>query len=165
MNDKKPAWREPMVWLVFGLPLASIIAGIGLVIIAVRSGGADTVTDQVQRVAQIQTADLGVDSVASGRRLSAVLRAEEGVIEVLPVSGDFARSEPLRVTLVHPTQAVADRQIELAPSPLGWRAEAGLEDSHDWLLQVMPADGRWRLRGRLPKQQHATRLAPSVQAE
>ena len=49
MTDRKSFWREPMVWLVFGLPLASIVAGVTLVVIAVRSGGADTVSDQVQR--------------------------------------------------------------------------------------------------------------------
>jgi hypothetical protein len=162
MTNRKSFWREPMVWLVFGLPLASIVAGVTLVVIAVRSGGADTVSDQVQRVAQVQTADLGMDNVASQRKLSAVLRAQDGVIEVLPATGDFDRTQPLRLVLAHPSQASADLHIELAPSALGWRADAPLDSSHDWSLQLLPIDSSWRLRGRLLKRQQAARLAPAV---
>lgn len=162
MTDRKVFWREPMVWLVFGLPLASIVAGVTLVVIAVRSGGADTVSDRVQRVAQVQTADLSVDGVASRRQLSAVLRAQEGVIEVMPATGDFDRARPLRLVLAHPSQASADLHIQLDPSTLGWRAETPLDLSHDWSLQLLPSDGSWRLRGRLLKQQHAARLGPAV---
>ena len=162
MSDRRSFWREPMVWLVFGLPLASIVAGVTLLVIAVRSGGADTVSDQVQRVAQMQTADLSVDSVASRRKLIAVLRAQDGVIEVLPATGDFDRARPLRLVLAHPSQARADLHLELAPSALGWRAETPLDSSHDWNLQLLATDGSWRLRGRLLKQQHAARLAPAV---
>ena len=48
MNDpreparKRSPWREPMVWLVIGLPLASVVAGVGLVIVASRSGSSDS---------------------------------------------------------------------------------------------------------------------------
>ena len=165
MTEKKPFWREPMVWLVFGLPLASVVAGVSLVVTAVRSGGADTVSDDVQRVAQIQTSNLGPDSLASQRKLSAVLRADDGVLEILPATGDFDRKQPLRLTLLHPSQASADQQVELAPTARGWQAESSLDPSHDWVLQLQSVDGSWRLRGRLRGQQHAARLAPSVKAD
>lgn len=165
MTQKKPFWREPMVWLVFGLPLASVVAGVSLVVTAVRSGGADTVSDDVQRVAQIQTSNLGPDSLASQRKLSAVLRADDGVLEILPATGEFDRRQRLRLTLSHPSQASADQQVELAPTARGWQAESSLDPSHDWVLQLQPPDGSWRLRGRLHAQQHAARLAPSVKAD
>ena len=57
-------WRNPVMWLVVGLPLLSIVAGVGLVVTAVRTGGADPVNDPVRRVAQIQTTDLGPDAAA-----------------------------------------------------------------------------------------------------
>ena len=48
--------------------------------------------------AQVQAADLGPDALAQERKLSAIVRidAELGIVEVLPVSGDFDRSAPLR---------------------------------------------------------------------
>ena len=164
MTEKKSIWRMPVMWLVVGLPLASIIAGVGLVITAVNTGGADSVTDKVDRMSQIQTTDLGPDNQAQVLKLSAILRIDAGMVEVLPVTGEFKRNAPLRLSLEHPLQAQEDRMLELKPSVHGWQVEADIDETHDWRLQLTPADTQWRLKGRLPKQQYATRLAPSVPA-
>lgn len=161
--QQRSFWRTPVAWLVIALPLASIIAGVGLVIIAVRSGGADVVTDKVQRVSQIQTTDLGPDQRALAMKLSAVLRIDKQGIEVIPVTGDFNRQAPLELRVLHPTLAQADQTLRLAPGGQGWRVETQVDESHDWNLQLAPADGSWRLKARLPKTQHAVRLAPSLQ--
>jgi len=158
----KPFWKTAMMWLVIGLPTASVFASMALVVIASRSGGADVVRDDVQRVSQIQTADLGPDEQARALGLSAVLRSDEGVLEVIPATGDFRRQAPLRLVLQHPSRTQEDLELDLAPSDAGWRAEQALDDGHDWIVLLAPADGEWRLHGRLPKQQHATRLAPSL---
>lgn len=162
MNEKKPLWRIPVMWLVIGLPLASIVAGVGLVIIAVNAGGADPVNDEVRRVSQVQTTDLEPDAAARKRGLSAVLRVEDGVVEVLPATGEFARNAPLRIVLGHPIKAAEDVRLDLPVTTTGWRIEAEVDPEHDWTVELLPADGSWRLHGRLPKQQHATRLAPSL---
>ena len=164
MTEKKSIWRMPIMWLVIGLPLTSIIAGVGLVITAVNTGGADSVTDKVDRMSQIQTTDLGPDNQAQVLKLSAILRVDGGMVEVLPVTGEFKRNAPLRLSLEHPLQAQEDRMLELKPSVHGWQVEADIDETHDWRLQLTPADTQWRLKGRLPKQQYATRLAPSVPA-
>ena len=98
------------------------------------------------------------------KKLSAILRVDGGMVEVLPVTGEFKRNAPLRLSLEHPLQAQEDRVLELKPSVHGWQVEADIDETHDWRLQLTPADTQWRLKGRLPRQQHATRLAPSVPA-
>lgn len=168
MNDARPPqsrspfWRNPVMFLVIGLPLLSIIAGVGLVIIAVRAGGADAVSDPVRRVSQIQTTDLGPDAAARRLGLSAVLRVEDGIVEVLPATGRFAPGTPLQLDLEHPTRQAQDIHLELLPQGPGWRATQAIDPQHDWIVQLRPADASWRLQGRLPKQQHATRLGPAV---
>ncbi|WP_411833230.1 FixH family protein [Pseudoxanthomonas mexicana] len=163
MNEPKSSfWREPMAVLVAGLPLLSIVAGVGLVIIAIRAGGADVVTDRVQRVSQIQTTDLGPDERARLDRLSAVVRIDGAHVEVRPVTGEYAAQAPLQLTLLHPVRAAEDVRLELLPAEGGWRAEAAIDPGHDWNLQLAPADGRWRLLGRLPREQQAARLAPAL---
>lgn len=159
---ERPALREPMVWLMIGLPAASVIAGIALVVTAVRSGGADTVHDEVRRTAQIQVAELGPDALAESMKLSAVLRLEAAAIDVLPVTGEFGRDRPLTLILSHPTDASQDRQLILRPSALGWRITGDLGTSHDWIAQLAPADGRWRVRGRLKAGQRAAHLGPAL---
>ena len=159
-------WRMPIVWLVAGLPLAVVIASIGLIFIA-GDGNNDVVRDEVQRTAQVQTRDLGPDTVAQQEKLSAIVRtdAEQGIIEVLPVSGRFDRAAPLRLLLAHPTRSEEDLNLVLQPDELGWRTQAKIDASHDWKVELGPQDGHWRLRGRLPKQQQATHLRPSLQAQ
>lgn len=158
----RPFWKEPMVWLVWGLPLASVVAGIWLVVVAVRSGGADVVTDKVQRVSQIQTTDLGPDERAAQRRLSAIVQVRPDHVELTAVTGEFEREGALVLVLTHPTEAAQDLRLPLARTPAGWTAPAGIDTRHDWNLQLAPENNAWRLRGRLQKDTRAARLAPAL---
>ena len=163
MTDKRPFWREPMVWLVAGLPLASIVASIILITVAVRTGGADTVTDDVKRVAQIQTTDLGPDQRAKEWDLSAVFRVDEKGVEVIRVTGRFNPKSPLQLKLLHPSQAEQDQQLVLPPGGLGWRLDGiQLDPSHDWKVELASTEDHWRIKGRLPKHELAARLAPAL---
>lgn len=157
-------WRQPIVWLVVVLVGAAVVGGVVMVIVA-GNGSGDAVADPVRRTAQIQTTDLGPDGVAKREKLSAVVRSdvEHGLVEVLPVSGEFDRLAPLRLNLVHPARASEDRILHLQPTELGWRADTAVDDSHDWNIQLGPENARWRLQGRLPKGQQATHLHPAVQ--
>ena len=131
-TGKRPAWREPMVWLVFAIPAAAVIASIALLVTASRSTGTDdAVADKVQRTAQVQVADLGPDAMARQLRLSAVVRFSdargEKLIEVLPVDGGFDRKATLSLALHHPSRAELDRTIALVPAKTGWRSEGELD--------------------------------------
>jgi hypothetical protein len=151
-----------MVWLVVALPLASVVAGFGLLIIAARSGSTDAVADPVQRTAQIQVTDLGPDARARQLHLTAILRTDTNLVEVLPVTGEFQRDAPLRLALHHPARADADRALLLQPTERGWRAAASVDGSHDWNARLAPVGGAWRLQGRLPTGQRATHLQSSL---
>lgn len=165
MNEKRSGWREPMVWLVAGLPLAAIFASVWLIVAALRSGGADVVADDVRHTGQIQTADLDPDARAARLHLGAVVQYDRDVIHVFPAGGQFARKEKLRLTLLHPQHEAADLRIEMAPDATGWHARLALDPSHDWIVHVTDPEGRWRLRGRLPKGQRAAHLGPSLQIQ
>jgi len=161
-HQKRSIMGIPVMWLVIGLPLLSIVAGVGLVIVAARSGGADVVRDEVQRTSQIQTTDLSADQYAAQRGLSAVLRFENGRIEIIPVNGDFDRQQPLNLLLQHPTSEVQDVEFSLQPFENGWQSEGAIDDSHAWNVELSSPQGAWRLHARLPKEQHAVRLAPAL---
>src|SRR5690606_31079630 len=122
----------------------------------------DVVRDDVRCVSQIQTTDLGPAGQARTLGLSAVLRADEGALGVIPATGEFERDQPLRVVMQHPSQRSADLSLDLATRATGWRLQQPIDHGHDWIVELPPADGSWRLHGRLPRQQHATRLAPSL---
>ncbi len=146
-------WRQPLVWLIFALPAMSVVAAFALLWFA--EGPIDAVADPVRNTAQVQDADLTADLQARRMGLSARVRREGSVLDVVPTGAGFDRAAPLVLVLRHPVVASLDRRIELAPSMAGWRGRVGgLDDAHDWVLELTPPGRQWRLRGRW--QAHAT---------
>ncbi|MGN6512130.1 MAG: FixH family protein [Lysobacteraceae bacterium] len=156
-------WRQPMVWLLVAIPLLAVVATAALVVVAGGPGATDDIAEPVKRTAQVQVADLGPDAHARALGLSALVRSDKGVVEVLPVAGDFDRHAPLTVALRHPTLAAMDRVLVLEPNDTGWRTRAQVDPGHDWNVQVDGAhQGAWRLQGRWPAKQAAVYVAPAV---
>jgi len=100
--------------------------------------------------------------------LGAVLQLDGGMLRVFPAGGDFLRSQPLRLKLLHPNRQDADVTLALAPDELGWHVAHAADAGHDWIVQLSDAspgnDASWRLRGRLPRGQRATHLGPALDA-
>lgn len=161
----RPALREPMVWLLIALPLAAVVASIWLVVVSMRGGSIDSVRDEVQRTGQIQTTDLGPDERAAQLHLGAVLQSQGDMLRVFPTQGGFQRGKPLRLVLLHPQSEDADKVLTLLPDDLGWHVKHSIDPSHDWNLQLGDPPGSWRLRGRLPRGQHAAHLGPALDAQ
>lgn len=160
-------WRNPVIWLVIGLPLLALVAGVGLIVVAVRSGGSDAVPEHVRRTAQVQVADVGPDAHAARLRLRAVVRLDPdpGRLEVIPAAGDFGAADALVLTLVHPAAHVADVRLPLARTPTGWRSDAVDPDTvsgASWNLVLQDAGGRWRLQGRLDRGTLAAVVQPAL---
>ena len=160
----RPAWREPMLWLVIALPALSVIAGLSTLFIALRAGGADAIPFEVQRTAQIQVEDLRADRQAAQLGLHAQLSIDPltGAL-TLKLSPLPPADLQLHLLLAHPGMADADQQLLLTRSGAAWYGRIGSKASpHAWNLQLRASDGRWRLRGRLPAGSDSTELSPAV---
>ena len=152
--------REPLVWLVFGIPAIAVVALVWMVFIAAGPGSTDSVDTTVKRTAQIQVADLGPDEAAARLRLAALLRIDGKDLEVLPLHAGFDTAKPLKLALRHPTRSELDHELLMQPTATGWRATLELDLAHDWTLRLVPQDNQWRLQGRLPRGQLSARLQP-----
>ena len=159
-NPSRPGWREPLVWLVFGIPAIAVLALVWMVFIAAGPGSTDSVDTTVKRTAQIQVADLGPDEAAARLRLAALLRIDGKDLEVLPLHAGFDTAKPLKLALRHPTRSELDHELLMQPTATGWRATLELDLAHDWTLRLVPQDNQWRLQGRLPRGQLSARLQP-----
>lgn len=158
--------RNPMLWLVVGLPALVVVAGLSTVVIAIRAGGSDAIPEDVRRMAQVQTAELGPDARAAEQGLSLVFSVQDDALALLPASGEIDRAAPLTLALHHPTDAAQDRSLRFAPSVDGWRLDTradapALDPGHDWRVVATAADGRWRLHGRLVAGERAVLLRPA----
>lgn len=158
MSETRPAWREPMLWLVLGLPAVAIVASLGLVYQAVHAGPDDGVLDAVQRTGQMQVADTGPEQRAARLGLSVTLLFTDQDTQVVPVTGAFDRSVPPKLTLAHPADDDHDLHPALQATAQGWAGQAVRVDGNDWLLRLEAADGSWRLSGRLTRGQQALLL-------
>jgi hypothetical protein len=159
-----PWYREPLVWMVFAIPLLTIPAGIATWIIAARSP-ADVVGDPVRRVGQMQTIDLAPDLEAARLGLAAELTLDRqaGAIRVA-LAGPAERGAP-RLRLEHPIDASRDRLVALGSSGEGrYSAALGDAGAETWLLTLEAADGRWRLGGRIAAGDSVARLTPALPA-
>ena len=161
-DDKRNSpWRQPMMWLVIGLPAVTVVALVSLVIMAAGPGSTDSIDTSVRRTAQMQTADLGPDQAAARLQLAALLRVDGASLELVPLHAGFDTGKPLGLAMRHPVRSELDRDFLLQPSGGTWRVPApALELGHDWTLQLAPEGGAWRLQGRLVKGQLSARLQP-----
>jgi len=161
--DTRIWYREPMVWLVFGLPAMVVLASLMTLTIAVRSGGADSVADPVQRVGKGQTIDLAPDQMAARRDVHARLTLidDSEAIE-LALQGDVADAAYLNLTLQHPTLAANDRDVQLVRvDAQRYLGRLALPRGHAWNVQLAANDGSWRIHGRLARDSRSADLVPA----
>lgn len=157
-------WREPMMWLVAGIPLATVVAGVWLLVMLVRSPPDDAVRDEVQRISQAQVTDLGPDEAAQKLGLRMLLSVMPDHLELRVASGTLPDAAPLRLVLAHPLNASLDGEVMLEPTGDVWRVPGSWATDHDWNLELSPVDGHWRLTGRLLHGSQAAILQPALVA-
>ena len=163
-SGARPAAREPMLWLVVALPVFAVVAGIATLVLALRSGGADAVPSQVRRTAQIQVADLSADQLALRAKLRATLQVDvgTGALELRLLGAAASPPPTLRLDLVHPLHAEADRSLILVASGSTWHGRIDPARTHAWNLRLVSIDASWRLIGRLEREAAQATLRPAL---
>lgn len=154
--------RNPALWLVLAIPVATVLAGIWTIVAVSSESGVDADPDPVRRTAQVQVVSIEADQAAAERGLTATVEidAEGALVRLGQATGPVAP----RLQLIHPIESSLDRQIDLAPSPQGWRANESVAAGHGWQLRLVAADGSWRIVGRYHPGDASVELAPSVGA-
>lgn len=141
-------WREPMVWLIGGLPLTAVVAGLTTVMIAfdkpdslvgeghIKEGMAVT---EVRTQEDVRASELGIaaDISQTGDQIGVTLK---GFIEPLP--------RTLRLTVFHPT--LADKDVVMVLTRANGTHYAGTLPEPDlgkrkYVLE--PEDHAWRIIG------------------
>jgi hypothetical protein len=160
---ERPWYREPMVWLVFTLPLLTIPAGLATWWIAAHGSGSNaSADDQARRIGQMQFADLGPDLEAARRGLAAraTVQADRSRIE-LAIDGDAGGT--LALELQHPADPARDQRVVLETLGGGrWVAQVAPLGTEAWNLRLVSSAG-WRLSGRLERGAADFALQPAVE--
>ena len=147
-TPNRPWWKEPMVWLIAGLPAAAVAASFATYLIAAHEP--DSLVKEGHRkvgLAMLATA-AEADRTAAGLGLSARLTTRDGQLE-LTLSGNLPdKPKRLALNIVHPTQEYQDLRILLAYSrELSYIAPAPDMGSGKRILVLEPEDRAWRITG------------------
>jgi uncharacterized protein len=154
------AWKEPMIWLIFGIPFLTVVAGFYTLKIAGAANATDVVNMPVSRIAQIQQSDLAADEAAARLNMRGQLQVLDNRWTISGIS--IKNKEPLQLDLQHPIDQKKDRQIVLQWHNGQYVAHADVNRKHDWVLQLSNKNIDWRLVGRLHKQADSTPLQASL---
>ncbi len=163
LEDSQPWYRQFWPWVLIGLPMSAVIAGIITVIIAVSNRDSLVVGDyykqgkaiNLQREAGQRAAALGLDALlrfdGNGRALQLLATGEQ-----MP--------DQLHLQLLHPTHADRDRSLQLQRDASGYNAELAVPlQKARWYLRLQPTDARWRLSGELNyPHSRSVRLQPAL---
>jgi uncharacterized protein len=161
MNRTDSTWREPMVWMLVGLPLASVVIGFALLFAAVRPGREDMETvGKTTRVGKLLVSAEPASAATEVSTQGLVLRIKGDMIEALPMDGDFPRGGKLTLTLTSTVPSGGSRTYQLAPSELGWRGIGSLDGDQGWVVQLAPDNAAWLLHGRWIPPARSIRLNP-----
>lgn len=146
-NDQRPWYKEPFVWMLIGVPLSSVIAGVIFISLAVNTK--DTlVRDNYYK-----------DGLAINQELQWERKAEELDIKVsFVINGDelmldmvSSRQTPPNTLLIkfsHPTLKEKDRDAFLQKTETG--QFIGLIDNIDsnrFYIQIESVEQMWRIKG------------------
>jgi len=156
----KPWHSEPMMWLVVGIPLTSVIAGTAMITVAMRAN-VDEVGEPFRRIGKTQTVDMSRDHRALQLGTSAVLVVGADGRDLV-VTLERAEAAVLELTLAHPIEQRLDVSLKLvavAPGRFVGTLEQPLPAAR-WDLKLGDIGQTWRIVGQLEAGRESARLAP-----
>lgn len=139
-------FREPFMWLVVGIPMLTVVAGLSTVVIASRHSD-PVVADEFRKEGLAIQHDPARDLAAArvGARAEATITPTQMTVNVTLAVGDAPGA--LVAVLSHGTRAELDRLVVLDRGPDGHYQATfeSLEPGH-WYVELSPRDRSWRLR-------------------
>lgn len=149
MTEQRKAWQEPMVWLMVGIPLLTVLAGFYTLYLAMNAGPLDASKTSVQRIAQAQTLDSGADKFSTENNYHAFLMLDKSrpiwsvSLKTVP---SHLRNGAINIVFVHPQRADQDITVRIAskqdsidmPTTITFKPQQ---------IVVSDTQGRWRLVG------------------
>jgi uncharacterized protein len=149
-DERKPWYRQFWFWFVIAPPAASIVAGLGLVWVAMGNAD-DLVVDDYRKIGRTFEQQHGRDRAAAERQATvrlAIDREDGRVNAILTIIGDPPAT--ISLSAIHPTEADRDLQVSITRGEDGvYRGRFAELPADRRYLQLEPVDRSWRLTGEL----------------
>lgn len=162
MTAPRSAMREPMVWLLIGLPTFAVVASVMLLFTAVKHGDQELISEAELMRGAKSAVPVAPDAASDERVLS--LRIEAGELRVERVSGAFDPLTPLRLQLRAADGSAGQATASLTGNGQAWTGSLAVGDDHDWDVSIQDTSGSWRLTGVLHRAEHTVQLKAATSA-
>ena len=148
LTASRPWWKEPMVWLIAGLPATAVVASFITYFIAAHDPDSLVKADYRKEGFAVVAPASAADKAAAALDLSARLMTKNGQMELV-LRGHLAGTpRQLALNIVHPTQEKQDIHVLLEHShELSYIAPAPDMGSGKRILVLEPVDRTWRITG------------------
>lgn len=151
-NDA-PWYRHVWPWLLMLPPLASVVGGVTILVLALDSEDTLAVDDYAQieaLTAQEFARDREAHALGLHGRLTIANVGNEVELRLeLDAADGYRPPDTLELRLRHATRSEFDRRLELERYADSYHARGGALPSGLYGLELLPTDGRWRLAGRM----------------
>jgi hypothetical protein len=154
--------REPLVWMIIGIPLTAVIVGLVMLTLAIQTWSGLVVDDYYRKGKQINRV-LARDQLAweLGLAASFQLQGRNRVVVRFDPAVSVIPGERIELKLVHATRPGLDRDLSFVNNKLRrLEAELQIPGPGRWNLILQTAD--WRLTGSLQyPQKSSAELRPN----
>ena len=144
--EKKPWYKEPMVWMVIAIPASSVIYGIFFLTVSITSFDGMVVDDYYKAGKQINRV-LRRDKAALSHGLTAQVSVNAGQVTVSVASNNTYSPPPaLEINFIYSTRAGQDKTIYVDQIHPGiYKGSVPELETGRWNVQISSDD--WRLMG------------------
>ena len=148
LEAQRSPWREPLVWMVVGIPALTIVAGLFTWWIAAQRADSNVAEDWYKKGLTInRSLERESRAQALGLRAEVLLAAEHDLRLTLQGPATAALPASLTLTLVHPVRAEQDRKFTLDRQADGsYRTVSPQVSAGHWALAIEAQD--WRISAR-----------------
>jgi len=158
-----PQWWVPELFVVIGIPAASVLGGVLTLALANGDLSDDKAHTDAGGNSQMQTADVSPDLAAARAGLWAQLQVDRARGEVrVQLPRNVPAQSTLIVDFVHSLREGSDLHARLQPRDGAWVAKLAPEAGARWRVVVADAGRHWRLVGTLPRDGKAVSMQPAV---
>lgn len=145
VTDTRPWYRHAFVWLILAILAWSVVAGLGLVYIAVTHAD-DVVSDTWYRDGRGINRDMAAEQRADAFGIGfSAERLPQGTRLRLRSAVTLPDAASLTLALRHPTQAVHDRTLVFVPQPDGSYFSDDALPAGRRVMTLTPDGAHWRL--------------------
>ncbi|KAF0101983.1 MAG: hypothetical protein FD187_134 [bacterium] len=157
-------WKEPMVWLIAGLPATAVVASFATYFIAAHKPDPLVKEGYQKQGMTVVNTDAKLDEAASALGLQAEISVERGRFMVALQGRLESPPASLKLFVAHPTDAARDRVVQLFRSAQGdYAGELADAPLGRHRIVLEPDDRVWRLAGEFSLTEAGTwRLAASA---